>query len=63
MRVVVGAIDWFVDDNQSIFESNINAIAAAGITRGCNPPDNDRYCPSIRTTRGQYAAFTHRTVG
>ncbi len=37
----------FTDDNGSIHEAAIEAIAAEGITRGCNPPTNDRYCPTV----------------
>ena len=36
----------FTDDNGNVHEGFIEAIAAEGITRGCNPPINDRYCPS-----------------
>ena len=50
----------FTDDNGSIFESSIEAIAAEGITRGCNPPANDRFCPDAPVTRGQMAAFLVR---
>jgi SpoIID/LytB domain protein len=52
--------DAFVDDGDSIFEADINRLAAAGITRGCNPPDNDRYCPDQAVTREQMAAFLVR---
>ncbi|MEA2023399.1 MAG: S8 family serine peptidase [Actinomycetota bacterium] len=52
--------DYFVDDDDSIFEGDINRLAAAGITKGCNPPTNDRYCPTGTVTRGQMAAFLHR---
>ncbi len=55
--------DFFNDDNASIFEEDINAIAAAGITRGCNPPANDRYCPDDDVDRGQMAAFLRRALG
>ena len=34
------ATDFFGDDNTSIFEDDINRLAAAGITQGCNPPAN-----------------------
>ncbi len=51
----------FTDDDGNIHEGNIEAIAAPGITRGCNPPDNDEYCPSSDITRGQMAAFLRRT--
>ena len=50
----------FVDDDGSVFEADIGALAAAGITRGCNPPANDRFCPDDVVTRGQMAAFLHR---
>ncbi len=52
--------DFFGDDNGSQFESAINALAAAGITHGCNPPSNTRYCPDGQITRGQMAAFLQR---
>lgn len=55
--------DPFVDDDDSIFESDIEALAAAGITRGCNPPVNDRFCPETTVSRGQMAAFLVRAMG
>jgi hypothetical protein len=54
--------DFFLDDNSSSFERAINRVAAAGITVGCNPPVNDRYCPSELVTRGQMAAFLRRSL-
>ncbi len=53
----------FVDDDGNIHEGSIEAIAAEGITRGCNPPANDRYCPSGTVTRGEMAAFLVRALG
>ena len=53
--------DYFIDDNDSIFEGDINAVAAAGITKGCNPPANDRFCPDRTITRDQMAAFLQRS--
>jgi hypothetical protein len=50
----------FTDDDGNTHEGNIEAIAAEGITRGCNPPANDLYCPSDPLTRAQMAAFLHR---
>ena len=50
----------FLDDNGSTFEPSIEAIAAAGITSGCNPPVNDLYCPTGLVTRGQMATFLSR---
>jgi len=35
----------FVDDDGSPHEPAIEAIVAEGVTFGCNPPVNDRYCP------------------
>ncbi|MDP3983898.1 MAG: S8 family serine peptidase [Acidimicrobiia bacterium] len=52
--------DFFTDDNNSIFENDVNRLAAAGITKGCNPPANTRYCPNGPVSRGQMAAFLHR---
>jgi hypothetical protein len=50
----------FLDDNGSVFEADIERLAEAGITKGCNPPVNDRFCPDAYVTRGQMAAFFHR---
>jgi hypothetical protein len=50
----------FIDDDTSIFEGDIEWMAANGITLGCNPPTNDRYCPDDAVTRGQMAAFMKR---
>ncbi|MDJ0923897.1 MAG: 5'-nucleotidase C-terminal domain-containing protein [Acidimicrobiia bacterium] len=55
--------DFFTDDDTSIFEDNINAVAAAGITFGCNPPANDNFCPNDTVTRGQMATFLARALG
>ena len=52
----------FTDDDGNTHEGNIEAIAAAGITKGCNPPVNDLYCPSDPVTRGQMAAFLVRAL-
>jgi hypothetical protein len=57
----VGSVD-FVDDNGSVFESDIERLAEAGVTRGCNPPTNDQFCPDEPVTRGQMAAFLHRAL-
>lgn len=52
--------DFFGDDNDSPLESAINRIAAAKITTGCNPPDNDAFCPERRVTREEMATFLVR---
>jgi hypothetical protein len=54
--------DPFVDDDGSVFEADIERLAAAGVTLGCNPPDNDRFCPTDPVTRGQMAAFLVRAL-
>ena len=58
-----GGGDRFVDDDGSIFEASIDRLAAAGITKGCNPPDNSMFCPEEPVTRGQMAAFLVRALG
>jgi uncharacterized protein YkwD len=54
--------DHFNDDDASTFENAINQIAAAGITQGCNPPQNTRFCPDRTMTRGEMAAFLTRAL-
>ncbi|MGF1667646.1 MAG: cellulase family glycosylhydrolase [Acidimicrobiia bacterium] len=53
----------FVDDDASVFQADIEWLAATGVTRGCNPPTNDRFCPDDAVTRGQMAAFLTRSLG
>nr|MDJ0924967.1 S-layer homology domain-containing protein [Acidimicrobiia bacterium] len=60
---IPAGVDTFTDDDESVFEGNIEALAQAGITRGCNPPANNRFCPEARLTRGQMAAFLTRAYG
>ncbi len=43
-----------------VFHDDIAWLADLGITKGCNPPTNDQYCPSDPVSRGQMAAFLHR---
>ena len=47
----------------STFAEDIGRLATAGITKGCNPPDNDRFCPLDDVDRGQLAAFFRRGFG
>ena len=56
----VGGGDLFVDDDGLAFERAIDLMGTAGVTRGCNPPANDRFCPDDFVTRGQMAAFFRR---
>jgi hypothetical protein len=60
LDLIANSADTFVDDDNSVFEIQIEALAATGVTRGCNPPVNDRFCPEEYVTRGQMAAFLHR---
>ena len=53
----------FVDDDGIPAEGYIEAIAAAGITNGCNPPGNDRFCPDRTLTRSEMATLLVRALG
>ena len=50
----------FTDTDGHVFEQDILRLSASGITLGCNPPDNDQFCPDDSVTRGQMAAFFNR---
>jgi subtilisin family serine protease len=63
LRLPATSEDFFDDDQGSLFEVAINRLAAAGITKGCNPPTNSRYCPDDPVTRGQMAVFLARAFG
>jgi hypothetical protein len=63
LELPTGSGSGFTDVGGSVFSADIEAIAAAGITRGCNPPDNDMFCPDQVVTRGQMAAFSSRAFG
>jgi hypothetical protein len=52
----------FTDTSHSVHAANINALAAAGITKGCNPPDDNEFCPTQVVTRGQMALFLTRAL-
>ena len=52
--------DWFADDDGSPFEDDINRLAAAGVTVGC---DVARYCPDRVVRRDEMAAFLARSLG
>jgi hypothetical protein len=58
-----GGGNLFIDDNGNTFENDIDKLATAGVTKGCNPPTNNMYCPDDFVTRGQMAAFLHRALG
>lgn len=45
------------------FDDDIAWLVDAGVTRGCNPPHADRFCPDDEVTRGQMAALLVRALG
>ena len=51
--------DSFSDDDDSVFETEIEALAASGVTSGCT---QGRFCPSRPVTRGEMAAFLVRAL-
>jgi hypothetical protein len=55
------ATDRFNDvPSTHTFHEDISWLADRGVTRGCNPPANDDFCPDDSVTRGQMAAFMRR---
>jgi hypothetical protein len=46
--------------DHSVFVADIQWMKDNGITKGCNPPTNDRFCPGNNVTREQMSAFMHR---
>ncbi len=58
----ISAKNWFTDDDNSLFEDDINAIADAGITKGCSLQPTPTYCPLGAVTRGEMAAFLRRSL-
>jgi hypothetical protein len=57
-----GSGDYFDDTRGNTFEQDINRLRVAGVTRGCNPPDNDEFCPTNAVTRGEMATFLYRAM-
>lgn len=51
----------FSDDNGNPHEGFIEAIAAIGVTAGCDP-DGTMYCPSTIVTRAQMSTFLKRAL-
>ncbi|MGA8039503.1 MAG: hypothetical protein WCA93_05280 [Acidimicrobiia bacterium] len=58
-----GGGNLFIDDDGSVFEGAIDKLGTAGVTLGCNPPANTKFCPSDPVTRQQMAAFLRRALG
>lgn len=57
--IAIGVSGAFVDDDGSVHEPDINAIAAAGITSGCG---GSLYCPNSLVTRAEMATFLARAL-
>lgn len=53
------ATDAFDDDDGSVHEASIQALAAAGVTRGCGADD---FCPQRPVTRAEMATFLVRML-
>ena len=59
--IAVYASHRFTDvPGSNTFHADIEWLKDNGITFGCNPPANDKYCPDDFVTRGQMAAFMKR---
>ena len=59
--VVAFAAAGFIDvDDDSVFVADIQWMKDNGITKGCNPPTNNKFCPKNSVTREQMSAFMHR---
>jgi len=56
------ATNSFIDDDTSRFEPFLETARASGLVRGCNPPANDRVCPSALVKRGSLAIMLARAV-
>jgi S-layer homology domain len=59
LDLLPAASDYFTDDETSIFEGDINSLAASGITKGCT---STTFCPEATITREQMAAFLDRAM-
>lgn len=57
-----GKGNWFTDDDSSVFERDIDRLKVAGVTKGCNPPENDKYCPDRLLTRAEMSSFLARAI-
>ena len=60
LRIGGPASDAFSDDQGHSAEGDINAFAAAGLTKGCG---SDRFCPDSPLPRDESASFFYRSLG
>jgi hypothetical protein len=54
--------DHFIDDAGMFYEESANRLYEAGITLGCNPPSNTKYCGDQFIPREQMAALLTRAL-
>ena len=40
----------------------VSDAVTAGVTRGCNPPENTQFCPNDTLSRAQMASFLVRAM-
>ena len=59
LQLPASQVDYFSDDEGSVYESAINAIADVGITSGCA---SDAFCPGELVSRAELAAFLSRAL-
>ena len=62
LGLALNAPDAFADDDGSVHEASINAVAAAGITAGCDPVEPALYCPNDPVNRAQMATLLARAL-
>ena len=61
LKVMEAYMATFRDVPESYWAyDEIEWMADEGITKGCNPPENDLYCPDEFVTRAQMAVFLYR---
>ena len=61
MQLTHARPDLLVTGRLNVFEEEIDRLATAGVTVGCQPPPNARFCPQDSVTRGEMAAFLARS--
>ena len=61
-HIPAAAGDFFTDDDGNTHEQNINGVALAGVSLGCDG-EGTRYCPEDPVRRDQMASFLGRALG
>lgn len=61
LQLQSSGIDHFDDDDGNVHEDNINIIAEAGISLGCDD-EGLEYCPDNQVSRAQMASFLGRAL-